>query len=244
MSQDAPLESSASVSYRYDPDHPVPTVGGNPLAFTELPEGDGRLDAIWSLLQSPLTRLEFEGRDIVPLGAQHQQEKEGFFGTTSPYLLLADRPDVLLFQTAPLEQELEITGPIEVILWVSSSAVDTDFTARLVDVYPSNPDYPEGYHMNLVDSIIRTRFRNGWETETLMEPGQVYEMRISLPPTSNLFSAGHRLRLDVSSSNFPQFDVNPNTGEPVGRHTHTQVAQNTLHLDASHPSRVVLPIIP
>ncbi len=98
--------------------------------------------------------------------------------------------------------------------------------------------------MNLVDSIIRTRFRNGWETETLMEPGQVYEMRISLPPTSNLFSAGHRLRLEVSSSNFPQFDVNPNTGEPVGRHTHTQVAQNTLHLDASHPSRVVLPIIP
>jgi putative CocE/NonD family hydrolase len=97
--------------------------------------------------------------------------------------------------------------------------------------------------MNLVDSLIRTRFRAGWEEESLMEPGQVYLVQIDLPPTSNLFQAGHRLRVDISSSNFPRLDINPNTGEPLGRHTHTIVAHNTLHLDRHHPSHLLLPVI-
>ena len=245
LAPDPPLESDKPLSYDYDPNRPVPTIGGNPVGFTELPADGGDLDDMWSqLINSPVKRIELEGRDIVPLGAQHQREHEDVFGASSPYSLLADRPDVLVFETATLREDVEVTGDSEVNLWVSSTAVDTYFTARLVDVYPASEDYPDGYHMNLVDSIIRTRYRESWEREKLMEPGEVCEVRIPLPPTSNLFRASHRIRVDISSSNFPQFDVNPNTGEPVGRHTHTVVARNTLHLDEINSSRIVLPIIP
>jgi putative CocE/NonD family hydrolase len=122
--------------------------------------------------------------------------------------------------------------------------VDTDFTAKLVDVYPYSADYPEGYDLILVDSILRVRYRESWEREVLMTPGEVYEITIPLPPTSNLFKAGHRIRLDISSSNFPKFDLNPNTGEPVGRHTEVRTAKNAVYLDRARPSQVVLPIIP
>jgi putative CocE/NonD family hydrolase len=153
------------------------------------------------------------------------------------------RPDVLVFQTPPLERDSELTGEILVKLWISSSAVDTDFTAKLVDVYPPNADYPAGYHLNLSDSIIRCRYRAGWDHEELMTPGEIYPVQISLAPTSNLFKAGHRIRLDVSSSNFPRFDLNPNTGEPIGRHTHHTTAHNTVHYGSGYPSHVVLPLI-
>ena len=244
LAQKPPQESNASLSFDYDPAHPVPTIGGNPIGFTELP-ADGRdLDHLWNrFVDSPVKRIEQEGRDIVPLGAQHQKEEKDIFGAAPPYPLLADRLDVLVFQTDLLEKDLEVTGAAEVVLWVSSSAVDTDFTVRLIDVYPPSDDYPGGYHLNLVDSIIRVRYRDSWEQEKLMEPGKIYDVCITVPPTSNLFQAGHRIRLDISSSNFPQFDVNPNTGEPLGRHTHMVVARNTLHLDHSHPSCLVLPII-
>jgi putative CocE/NonD family hydrolase len=133
---------------------------------------------------------------------------------------------------------------MSVRLYVSSSTVDTDFTAKLIDVYPPSIDYPDGYAMNLVDSIMRCRYRESWEREVTMTPGQVYEITISLPPISNLFGIGHRIRLDVSSSNFPRFDLNPNTGEPMGRHTHTLVAHNGVHLDAAHPSHITVPVVP
>ena len=136
-----------------------------------------------------------------------------------------------------------MTGPITARLWVSSSAVDTDFTSKLIDVYPPNGDYPEGFDMILTDSIIRARYRNSWEKPELMTPGEIYEVQITLPPTSNLFKAGHRIRLDISSSNFPRFDLNPNTGEPMGRHTYSFVAHNTVYLDRERPSHVVLPVI-
>ena len=151
---------------------------------------------------------------------------------------------MLVFQTDVLTEDIEVTGAVEVRLWVSSSTVDTDFTAKLVDVYPAGPDYPGGYHLNLADSIIRARYRNGFERGELMEPGVVYHVRIALPPVSNLYKAGHRIRVDVASSNFPRFDVNPNTGEPMGRHTHTVKATNTVHFDRHNPSHVVLPIVP
>jgi uncharacterized protein len=153
------------------------------------------------------------------------------------------RPDVLVFQTELLAHDVEVTGEIVVKLWVSSDAADTDFTAKLIDVYPPNEDYPEGYHLNLSDSIIRCRYRNGWEREELMRPGEIYPVQIELAPTSNVFKAGHRIRLDISSSNFPRFDLNPNSGEPIGRHTHVRVAHNTVHVGREHPSHVVLPVI-
>ena len=137
-----------------------------------------------------------------------------------------------------------MAGPIVVKLWASSSAVDTDFTAKLIDVHPPNEDYPQGYDMNLTDSIIRARYRNGWDRGELMTPGEVYEFEFTLYPIGNLFTEGHRIRVDISSSAFPHFDVNPNTGEPMGRHTHTVVAHNMVYVDHARPSHVVLPIIP
>ena len=137
-----------------------------------------------------------------------------------------------------------MTGPTTVHLWVSSSALDTDFTAKLVDVHPANEDYPDGYDMLLNDSIIRCRYREGFDREVLLEPGIPVAVTITLPPTSNLFDRGHRIRVDISSSNWPRLDVNPGTGEPIGRHTHQVVAEQTVYLDADRPSRVVLPVIP
>jgi putative CocE/NonD family hydrolase len=114
---------------------------------------------------------------------------------------------------------------------------------KVIDLAPANPDYPNGYALNIVDSILRVRYRNSWEREELMEPGKVYPIHIKLAPTSNLFKAGHRIRVDISSSNFPRLDVNPNTGEPIGKHTHTVIAENTLHCSQSHPSAITLPIV-
>ena len=156
-----------------------------------------------------------------------------------PYPRLSERADVLVYETEPLEEPVEVTGRARVTLRVSSSAVDTDFTAKLVDVHPPNEDYPDGYDMLLNDSIIRCRYREGFEQEVFMEPGEVVEVTIELPPTSNLFDRGHRIRIDVSSSNFPRLDLNPNTGEPIGRHTHQVVAEQAVY-----GGTVTLPVIP
>jgi hypothetical protein len=237
LNPDPPDESGPPVSFLHDPANPVPTIAANVTGFYELvPLGEGMA----SRYTPPRARM----RSIILDGAAHQQEAPGIVGAKPPYLPLAARPDVLVFQTSPLEEDVEVTGPIVAKLWISSSAVDTDFTAKLIDVYPPNEDYPAGYHMNIVDSIIRTRYRGGWEKEELMEPGRVYSVQIVLPPTSNLFQVGHRIRVDISSSNFPRFDINPNTGEPMGRHTYTIVAHNTVYMDGNYPSHIVLPIIP
>ena len=128
--------------------------------------------------------------------------------------------------------------------WVSSTAIDTDFTVKLIDVYPESADYPDGYHLNLTDTIQRMRYRNSWTDSEMMTPGEPCEVTITLWPTSNVFKKGHRIRIDISSSNFPRFDVNPNTGEPVGRHTKMIKAENTVHTSAGRASRVILPIVP
>ena len=236
LTLEEPGEEDADATFSFDPEHPVPTVAGSVTGFYELvrlPEG------MEESYIPPRARM----RSIVTSGGAHQKEGPDIVGARPPYPLLSERPDVLVFQTPALGDDIEVTGSITVRLWVSSSAVDTDFTARLLDIYPPSDDYPSGYHLNLTDSIIRTRYRNGFEKAEFMEPGEVYEVAISLTPIGNLFKAGHRIRLDVSSSNFPRFDVNPNTGEPLGRHTHTVVARNSVHLDRDRPSHVVLPII-
>jgi putative CocE/NonD family hydrolase len=138
---------------------------------------------------------------------------------------------------------MEVTGPLTANLWVSSSALDTDFTVKLIDVYPPNADYPDGYALNLTDSIIRMRFRNSWTRPELMRPGEVYQVSFPFYPISNLFARGHRIRLDISSSNFPRFDVNPNTGATLGEPGGMVVADNTVHHAAAHPSQIVLPVV-
>lgn len=236
LTLEQPEDDDAQASFTFDPQHPVPTVAGSVTGFYELvrlPEG----------IDESYVPTRARMRSVVTSGGAHQKEEPGIIGARPPYPTLSERPDVLVFQTSVLQDEVEVTGSIAVSLWVSSTAVDTDFTARLVAVYPPSEDYPSGYHLNLTDSIIRARYRSGFEKAELMEPGEIYEVEFSLTPVSNLFKSGHRIRVDISSSNFPRFDVNPNTGEPVGRHTHTLVARNTIHLSRRRPSHVVLPIV-
>jgi putative CocE/NonD family hydrolase len=130
---------------------------------------------------------------------------------------------------------------MQVDLWVSSSAKDTDVTAKLINVYPPSADYPSGFAVNIEDGILRLRFRESRQREKLLTPGEVYRVRIDLWATANVFARGHRLRLDISSSNFPMYDVNPNTGEPLHRHKHTVKAVNTIHHSQERPSCLVLP---
>ena len=118
------------------------------------------------------------------------------------------------------------------------------FTAKLVDVYPPSADFPAGYSMNLTDAVMRASYRNGRTTRDLIEPGQVYELTLEPFPTANVFKAGHRIRVDVASSSFPRWDVNPGTGEPLGRHRRTVKADNTIYHRAGEASFVELPIVP
>ena len=151
--------------------------------------------------------------------------------------------DVLVFQTDILDHAVEVTGQVEVRLWVSSSAPDTDFTIKLLDVYPPSADYPDGCAINLAHGILRMRFRNSFDQPQLMEPDAIYPIRIFSFPTSNLFAAGHRIRVDISSSNFPHFDVNPNTGVPAGQACTPVIAHNCVHTNRHAPSHIVLPVI-
>ncbi len=215
LAENAPDAKAMPTTYRFNPLDPVPTIGGNISV----------------------------GYDVMPNGAFDQRGAPWVMGAKDT-LPLAARSDVLVFQTEPLTEALEVTGPLEVRLWASSTAVDTDFTAKLVDVYPPGADYPDGYAMNIADSITRARYRADRTTAALMTPGEAYEFTIVLYPTSNIFAAGHRLRLDISSSNFPRFDVNPNTGEPLGRNRRVVVADNTIYHDAGRASHLLLPVIP
>ncbi len=152
--------------------------------------------------------------------------------------MIEHRGDVLVYSTEPLAEDLEVTGPIKLTLYASSSAPDTDFTAKLVDVGPC------GFARNLTDGIIRARVRESQSAPRLMEPGKVYEFTIDMWSTANLFKAGHRIRLEVSSSNFPRFDRNPNTGHDLFADTETQPAMQTVRHDRNFASYLTLPVIP
>jgi putative CocE/NonD family hydrolase len=214
LSPRPPSEPRSETTYTFDPLHPVPTIGGN--------------------ISSNPPLMTNGGYDQRPRDDTH---------AASNRLPLSERRDVLVFRTEPLAEDVEVTGSVEVKLWIRSTAPDTDFTAKLIDEIPGNPDYPLGFDLNIGDSIIRTRYRESLDHPRLMEPGQVYPVTITLYPTSNLFKKGHRIRVDVSSSNYPRFDVNPNTGDPLSDHRRMVAADNTVLHDAAHPSHVVLPVV-
>ena len=150
---------------------------------------------------------------------------------------LDGRRDVMVYQTPPLEEPLEVVGPITVELFASSSARDTDFTAKLVDVYP------DGFAQELCHGVVRARYRESFDEPTLIEPDAVYEYTIKVNPTGNLFRRGHRIRLDISSSDFPNFDRNHNTGGDDYRESALRAASQVVYHDPSRPSRVVLPVL-
>ena len=173
--------------FTYNPNDPVPTLGGNTL--------------------------------IIDYGVFDQGPAE-------------DRPDVLSFTSDPVESDLELTGPISVTLYAATTAVDTDFTAKLVDVRP------DGFAHNLQDGIIRARYRTSVREPSFVTPGEVYRYTIDLWATSHVIKPGHRVRVDISSSNFPRFDRNPNTGAALGVDTRLETARQTVHHSARYPSHI------
>jgi putative CocE/NonD family hydrolase len=148
------------------------------------------------------------------------------------------RGDVLCYTSEPLAADLEVTGPITVVLFAATDGPDTDWTAKVVDVSPS------GYAINLCDGIIRARYHESISEPTLLEPGEVYRYDIQLLVTSNVFRQGHCIRLEISSSNFPRYDRNPNTGHPIGRDAEIRVARQTVLHTSAYPSHAVMPVIP
>jgi len=198
LSFDSPVEEEPSDAFTYDPDDPVPTVGG-PVCCT------GTADA--------------------PAGGFDQSTVE-------------DRRDVLVYTTEPLAEGIEVTGPIELVLHVSSSARDTDFVGKLVDVYP------DGRAFNVQEGILRARYREGFERKVWMEDEAVYELRIDLQATANYFGVGHRIRLEVTSSSFPRWERNLNTGGNNYDESEWVVAENVVHHTAEYASHIVLPIVP
>ena len=214
LSRAEPDPQPSASRYTFDPRDPVPTIGGGISAADPIMEPGG-----------------FD-----------QKGSPRFFGCTDSLPLNA-RSDVLSFQSEPLAEDLEVTGSIRVVLHVSTSAPDTDFTAKLIEVVPPTPDDPDGLAFNLTDSILRLRYRHGWTKPEPVGEGEICRIEFDLYPTSNVFKAGHAIRLDISSSNFPRFDVNPNTGGPLGRDRTFKLADQTVHHDREHPSHVLLPEI-
>ena len=148
------------------------------------------------------------------------------------------RSDVLVYTTAPLSEDVEVTGPVVVRLFGSTDRTDTDFTAKLVDVHPNE------YAQILLEGVIRGRYWKSFKEQNLLTPGQIYEFYIDLWSTSNLFLKGHRIRIEISSSNFPKYDRNPNTGHKFGEDSEFMIAQQKVYHDAAHPSHILLPVIP
>ena len=196
LTWDKPTDASSSDRYRYDPDDPVPSVGGNNCCGT-------------------------------PTSAGPQDQRS-----------IESRRDILVYTSDFLGEEIEVTGPVKVVLHASSDAVDTDFVAKLVDVHPDGASY------NMAEGIVRARYRDGPGQPRLLKPGEVYRFEIDLVGTSVAFRKGHRIRVHVTSSHFPQFDRNPNTGAPFGTTSEIRVAQQTIHHDAARPSHILLPVIP
>jgi putative CocE/NonD family hydrolase len=226
--QEWPLARAVNTPYYLHSNGHANSLNGDGMLSTERP-GDETADAY---NYDPANPVITRGGALLmapefPAGPYDQRPTEG-------------REDVLVYSSPVLQQDVEVTGPITVHLWAASSAPDTDFVARLVDVYP------DGYAQNLTDGITRARYRNfrQGEAPSLIEPGKAYEYEIDLWATSNVFKAGHRIRLDVTSSNFPRWDRNPNTGHEFGATAELAVAHQTILHDREHPSYVLLPIVP
>ena len=187
---------SGTDKYQYDPNNPVPTLGGNNCCGTPT-------------LAGPKDQRPIESR-----------------------------PDVLVYTSEALQNPVAIAGPVKLKLFAATDGRDTDWMVRLVDVHPN------GFAMNIAEGILRARFRNGVEKMELLQPNQVYEYEVDMAGTANVFQPGHRIRIDITSSNFPQFDRNPNTGENLGASNRVRTAAQVIHHGGQRASHVILPVVP
>jgi putative CocE/NonD family hydrolase len=212
------------------------TVSGDGWLSTKKPEsdGDGR-GSRRRLREAPTDTFEYDPSDPVPsIGGRFQASVPGGPYDQRPVL---ERPDVLVYTSAPLERDLEVTGPITVTLYASSSARDTDFVAKLDDVYP------DGTSMLIELGVQRARYRESSTRPTPIKPGKIYKYTIHVWPTSNVFKAGHQIRLEITSSNFPMWDRNPNTGHAFAQDAELRIADQVIYHDEDHPSEITLPIV-
>jgi putative CocE/NonD family hydrolase len=222
--QSWPLHDTRFIDYHLDGAGAANTAGGSGLLMTE-PAARDETDRYLYDPRRPVPTVG--GNTLAPFSGPADQSA------------VEAREDVLCFSSAVLDRPLEVTGPISLKLFVSSSAVDTDFTAKLVDVFP------DGRAMALSEGMLRMRCRKSLAEPDLMSPGEVYEITIDVGVTSNVFLPGHRLRLEVSSSNFPRYDRNSNIGGDISREREADmvVAINSVHRGPKYPSRLILPII-
>jgi putative CocE/NonD family hydrolase len=188
-------EGAPSDQFRYDPEQPVPTLGGNDCCGAPIPAG-------------PVDQRPVESRN-----------------------------DVLVYTSEILRDALAIAGPVKMKLWAATDGRDTDYFVKLVDVYPN------GFAMNIAEGILRARFRRGLDRMELLKPGEAYEFEIDMRATANVFLPGHRIRVDVTSSNFPQYDRNPNTGTDLGASSEVRVARQTVFHSADKKSHILLPVV-
>jgi hypothetical protein len=222
-----PLERAVATSYFLHSAGKANSTGGDGSLSTIA----ARSEAADSFVYDPANPVPTVGgplccdRDHLAPGPRDQRQVES-------------RPDVLVYSTPPLDSDLEVTGPVTLDLFAKSSAVDTDFTAKLVDLWPN------GFAQNLTEGILRASYRESTSEAKPIIPGKVYEYKIDLWSTSNLFLKGHQIRLEVSSSNFPRFDRNLNTGKPASTSAIIVKATNTILHDPAHPSALLLPVVP
>ncbi len=211
-----PLKRTKFTKYYLHSDGHANTRGGTGVLSVRAPEGEAS------------DHFRYDPENPVPTNSEGAQDQSA----------VEQRPDVVVYSTAALDKGIELTGPIQAVLYLSSSAKDTDFTAKLVDVYP------DGRAFNIQDGILRARYRDGFDHSVWMKPGESYRLLIDLHSTSNYFPAGHRIRLEISSSNFPRFDRNLNTGGRNYDEARPVVAENEIHHAAGRESYILLPVIP
>jgi len=229
--------------YRQEDDWPPPQVhyvnyflhsGGKANSL----RGDGFLSTAAPKSEAPDSYIYDPGNAVPTIGGPLCCAQELMEPGPRDQRSVENRDDVLIYSMGPLGEDVEVTGPIKMTLFVKSSAVDTDFTGKLVDVAP------DGFAEDVAEGILRLRYRDSQEHALLMNPGETYRISVDLWSTSNVFLRGHTLRLEVASSNFPRFDRNLNTGEEIKSARRFVSAKNTILHDAAHPSALVLPIMP
>lgn len=219
-----PLKRISYANYYFHSRGQGNTRGGNGSLDTQLPGEESTDTFDYDPLNPVAVALE---TDYWSLG-QYLKDRQS----------VEDRPDVLAYSSSPFKEKVEVTGPIKVTLFASSSARDTDFTATLVDVFP------DGYCHMIQEGIIRARFRDSDTQTTLTEPGKIYKYTIDLIATSFVVKPGHILRVEISSSNFNRFDRNLNSGNEIGMDDEVKIARQTIYHDRQHPSHIQLPLIP
>lgn len=196
--------------------------------------GDGRLSTETPKPNEADDHYRYDPNHPVPFITDMTSSQ---IGGPDDYSAIERRDDVVVYTTEPLAEDTEVTGPVKMELFASSTAKDTDFTAKLLDVWPS------GYAQRLCDGMVRTRFRNGMDSPELIEPGKTYQYEIDCWNTSHVFLKGHRIRLEISSSAFPKYDRNLNTDAPLGQTSEMLIADQTILHDEDHPSAIILPVI-